>query len=98
VEAVEINLALFEKLKKDWHPTQGIVERIRAIVPRHQGSGATEGITQTVAHYVPIGRRETHMVLHFLSADFLVRIIMLESKNVLRLWTFIPNHRHILEV
>ena len=98
METVEINLALFEKLEKDRHTTQSIVERIRTIVPRHQGGGTTKGVTQAIAHHVPIGGRETHMVFHFLSADFLVWIVMLKSKNVLRLWTFIPNHRHILEV
>ena len=56
MEAVKIDLGLFQEFKKDGHTRQGIVERLTPVIPRHESRAHTEGVPQRVAHAVPVGR------------------------------------------
>ena len=98
VEAVEVDLALLEELEEDRDTAEGVVEGVGTVIPGHEGRAGAERIGKAVAHHVPVGRGEAHVVLHLLSADLLVRIVVLEGERVLGLRSFELDDRDIREV
>ena len=60
----------------------GIFNRVRPVVPRHESGPGTKGVGQGVAHAVPVGCAKTKMIFHFLAFYFLFRVVMLESEAV----------------
>ena len=98
MEAVEVDLALLEELEEDRDATKGIVEGVGAVIPRHEGGAGAERVGEAVAHHVPVGRGEAHVVLHLLPADLLVRVVVLEGERVLGLRSFELDDRDIREV
>ena len=98
VEAVEVDLALLEELEEHRDATQGVVEGVGAVIPGHEGGAGAERVGEAVAHHVPVGRGEAHVVLHLLPADLLVRVVVLEGERVLGLRSFELDDRDIREV
>ncbi len=97
VEAVEINARFFQEFKKHRDPPAGVVERVRAIVPGHEGRGRTEGVGETVAHAMPVGGGKTQMLAHGFTRQFFGGIVMLEGESVLGLRPFVANNRNFGE-
>ena len=98
MEAIEVDLALLKEFEEDRYAAEGVVERVGAVIPGHEGRAGAEGVGKAVAHHVPVGGGEAHVVLHLLPADLLVRVVVLEGERVLGLRSFELDDRDVREV
>jgi len=98
VPAVVIDTDFIEELEEHIGALKGVGHGIALIIPWHEGSWATEGIGETVAHDVPISGSEAAMILHGFSSDDFVRIVLFESERVFGFWTFVLYFRDVREI
>ena len=83
VEAIKVNPHLVEELEEHVGPLGRVLDRVAPVVPRCLGGAHPEGIAQRVAHAVPVGGPEAHVVAHRLALHFLIGVVVLEGQRVL---------------
>ena len=88
VPAVVVDAGLIEELEEDIGALEGVVHGIALVIPWHQRSRASEGVGKTVAHHVPVGGGEAGVLLHRLTRDDFVRVVLLEGVGVLGFGSF----------
>ena len=98
VKAVEINLTLLQKLKKDRHPCERIVEGLTPIIPWHVSCTRSKRISQGIAHTMPVSSTEAQVILHAFTGNEFVRVVVPESERVVRARTFKFNLGDVGEV
>ena len=89
VEAIVVNLVLIEELEEYRNPLERVVERLAAVIPRHQGRAHSKGISQPIAHAMPVGGTEAQVILHTFPGDLLVGIVMTECERIVRIRPFV---------
>ncbi len=87
--AVVIDTDFIEKLEEDVGAFEGVVDRVRLIVPRHKGGGTSERIGEAVAHHMPVGGGKAAVVLHRLPCDHLLRVVLFEGEGIFGFWPFV---------
>ena len=78
VEAIVINVDFIEELEKNRYTSKGIFESLLSVVPRHEGSAFTKGVTKAISHAVPIGGTKAHMLAHRFAGHYLIGIIVMK--------------------
>ena len=95
VEAVVVNAGFVEEFEKHVGTLECVVHGIGLIVPGHQSGGSAEGVGETIAHHVPIGSGEAHMIAHGFALDEFIGIVVLECEGIARTGALVLNFRNV---
>ena len=91
MKAIERGTELFKKLKSHPCPIAGVLNRVGCRFPRAVHRPRPEGIAAGPAKSVPIGDRETQMLLHRLAFDEFTFVVMAKGERAFGLRTFKAN-------
>ena len=98
VEAVVVDASFVEEFEKHVSAFECVVNGIGLIIPWHQCGGSAEGVGETIAHDVPIGSGEAHVIAHGFALDEFIGIVVLECERVTRGRAFVLNFRNVGEI
>ncbi len=98
MEAVEVNACLLQKLKKDPDAFLSVSDRVGPVVPWGDRGAPAEGVSQRVAHGVPISGGKAQVLPHLLSFNQFFGVVVLEGKRVFRIRSFVGDLWNIREV
>ena len=91
VETVVRRSQFFQKLERHLHALDGHLDGIGAIFPRAFGATGPEGVTAHATEGVPVGHRESQLLLHGFAFDLLVRVVVAETERIGRSRTFVAD-------
>lgn len=98
VEAVVVDAGFVEEFEKHIGALECVIDGIGLIVPGHQSGSSAEGVGETIAHDVPIGGSEAHVIAHGFALDEFIGIVVLECEGVTRGRAFVLNFRNVGEI
>ncbi len=82
MEAIVVDPDLLQELEENIDAALGILGGIRAVIPRHERGAGAEGISEGIAHAMPVGRGEAEMIPHRFALDEFTGVIALEGQAV----------------
>ena len=98
METVVVDINLIEEFEEDRNAGKGILQSLLSIVPRHQSGPVTKGITQAIAHAMPVGRAKAHVLTHRLSRHLFIGIVVMKGERVIGVGALVFNFRDIGKV